>query len=71
MLIYLDKEAGRIYIVMEYCEGGDLSKVMETHKEETFFEEKQVSFLCRHTCCTHSILYTLHNPNIFFYYLLD
>ncbi|XP_016115296.1 serine/threonine-protein kinase Nek1-like isoform X2 [Sinocyclocheilus grahami] len=37
-----DSEAGRIYIVMEYCEGGDLSKVMETHKEERFFEEKQI-----------------------------
>ncbi|XP_016383695.1 calcium-dependent protein kinase 25-like isoform X1 [Sinocyclocheilus rhinocerous] len=37
-----DNEAGRIYIVMEYCEGGDLSKVMETHKEERFFEEKQI-----------------------------
>jgi len=49
MLIYLDKEAGRIYIVMEYCEGGDLSKIMETQKEERFFEEKQVSFLCRHS----------------------
>ncbi|KAI2646541.1 putative serine/threonine-protein kinase nek3 [Labeo rohita] len=39
-----DKEAGRIYIVMEYCEGGDLSKVMETRKEERFFEEKEASF---------------------------
>lgn len=58
MLIYLDKEAGRIYIVMEYCEGGDLSKVMETHKEERFFEEKQVSFLCRHThCACHSLYF--------------
>ncbi|KAF4111663.1 hypothetical protein G5714_008694 [Onychostoma macrolepis] len=37
-----DKEAGRIYIVMEYCEGGDLSKVMEKHKDEHFFEEKQI-----------------------------
>ncbi|XP_051744605.1 probable myosin light chain kinase DDB_G0271550 isoform X2 [Ctenopharyngodon idella] len=37
-----DKEAGRIYIVMEYCEGGDLSKIMETQKEERFFEEKQI-----------------------------
>ncbi|XP_050958142.1 serine/threonine-protein kinase 3 [Labeo rohita] len=37
-----DKEAGRIYIVMEYCEGGDLSKVMETRKEERFFEEKEI-----------------------------
>uniref|UniRef100_A0A673HFQ0 Serine/threonine-protein kinase Nek1-like n=1 Tax=Sinocyclocheilus rhinocerous TaxID=307959 RepID=A0A673HFQ0_9TELE len=32
MLIYLDNEAGRIYIVMEYCEGGDLSKILtNTH----------------------------------------
>ncbi len=68
MLIYLDKEAGRIYIVMEYCEGGDLSKVMETHKEERFFEEKQVSFLCRHIYCTHSILYTLNNPKKNFHF---
>ncbi|ROL53184.1 Serine/threonine-protein kinase Nek1 [Anabarilius grahami] len=37
-----DKEAGRIYIVMENCEGGDLSKIMETQKEEGFFEEKQI-----------------------------
>ncbi|KAL1272056.1 hypothetical protein QQF64_031072 [Cirrhinus molitorella] len=37
-----DKEAGRIYIVMEYCEGGDLSKVMETQKEERFLEEKEI-----------------------------
>ncbi len=57
MFIYLDKEAGRIYIVMEYCEEGDLSKVMGTHKEERFFEEKQVSFLCRHTYCTFCYLY--------------
>uniref|UniRef100_A0A8C2KF99 Si:dkey-192d15.2 n=1 Tax=Cyprinus carpio TaxID=7962 RepID=A0A8C2KF99_CYPCA len=41
-LIYLDNEAGRIYIVMEYCEGGDLSKVMEKHQEERFFEEQQI-----------------------------
>lgn len=57
MFIYLDKEAGRIYIVMEYCEGGDLSKIMETQKEEGFFEEKQVSFLCR------DIHYSLSNPH--------
>ncbi|XP_042615208.1 serine/threonine-protein kinase Nek1-like [Cyprinus carpio] len=37
-----DNEAGRIYIVMEYCEGGDLSKVMEKHQEERFFEEQQI-----------------------------
>ncbi|ROI15867.1 Serine/threonine-protein kinase Nek1 [Anabarilius grahami] len=40
-----DKEAGRIYIVMEYCEGGDLAKIMETQKEERSFEEKQNVFL--------------------------
>ncbi|XDV19362.1 hypothetical protein PO909_024846 [Leuciscus waleckii] len=40
MLIYLDKDAGRFYIVMEYCEGGDLSKVMK--KQKGVFEEKQI-----------------------------
>ncbi|KAG1960653.1 serine/threonine-protein kinase Nek1 [Pimephales promelas] len=37
-----EKEAGRIYIVMEYCEGGDLSKLMGKQKDERFFEEKQI-----------------------------
>ncbi len=45
MFIYLDKEAGRIYIVMEYCEEGDLSKSWEHIKKNVFFEEKQVRFL--------------------------
>lgn len=28
---------------MEFCADGDLSKRMQTQKEETFFEEEQVS----------------------------
>ncbi|XP_077083568.1 uncharacterized protein LOC143736762 [Siphateles boraxobius] len=35
-----DKDNQRFYIVMEYCEGGDLSKLME--KQKGVFEEKQI-----------------------------
>ncbi|XP_077085801.1 serine/threonine-protein kinase Nek4-like [Siphateles boraxobius] len=35
-----DKDTGRFYIVMEYCEGGDLSKLMQ--KQKGVFEEKQI-----------------------------
>ncbi|KAI7789499.1 putative serine/threonine-protein kinase Nek4, partial [Triplophysa rosa] len=45
-----DKEAGRIYIVMEFCEGGDLSKIMETQKKESFFEEKQILYWLVQIC---------------------
>lgn len=37
-----DKESGFFYIVMEFCADGDLSKRMQTQKEETFFEEEQI-----------------------------
>lgn len=56
MFIYVDKEAGRIYIVMEYCEGGDLSRIMGKQKDEKFFEEKQASF--------YYILFTLKHSHI-------
>ncbi|XP_056617306.1 uncharacterized protein LOC130432091 isoform X1 [Triplophysa dalaica] len=45
VVTYVDSfedEAGHIYIVMEFCEGGDLSNIMETQKNECFFEEKQI-----------------------------
>ncbi|RXN18503.1 serine threonine- kinase Nek4-like protein [Labeo rohita] len=37
-----DKEAGVFYIVMEYCEGGDLYERMKTQKEKGIFEEEQI-----------------------------
>ncbi|XDV11440.1 hypothetical protein PO909_000379 [Leuciscus waleckii] len=56
-----DKEAGRIYIVMEYCEGGDLSKIMEKQKNERFFEEKQILDWLVQICLA---LQHLHEKNI-------
>ncbi|KAG1926107.1 serine/threonine-protein kinase Nek1 [Pimephales promelas] len=56
-----DKDAGRIYIVMEYCEGVDLSKIMEKQKDESFFEEKQVLDWLVQICLA---LQYLHEKNI-------
>ncbi|KAK9971290.1 hypothetical protein ABG768_024664 [Culter alburnus] len=45
IVTYVDSfedEAGHIYIVMEYCEGGDLSKLMKLQKQNDSFEEKQI-----------------------------
>ncbi|XDV11346.1 hypothetical protein PO909_000312 [Leuciscus waleckii] len=56
-----DKEAGRIYIVMEYCEGGDLSRIMGKQKDESFFEEKQILDWLAQICLA---LQYLHEKNI-------
>ncbi|XP_052459284.1 uncharacterized protein LOC128017790 isoform X1 [Carassius gibelio] len=56
-----EDDAGRIYIVMEYCEGGDLSKVMETHQGESFFEEQQILDWLVQICLA---LRYLHEKNI-------
>ncbi|XP_077093915.1 uncharacterized protein LOC143746077 [Siphateles boraxobius] len=56
-----DKDAVRIYIVMEYCEGGDLSKIMGKQKEECCFEEKQVLDWLVQICLA---LQYLHEKNI-------
>ena len=32
----IDKVSTKIYIVMEYCEGGDLAKYISKHKKERF-----------------------------------
>ncbi len=75
MFIYLDNEAGRFYIVMEYCEEGDLSKTMQTQKDYRFFEEKQVHFFMPtystyiHT--VYSSLYPLNNSNTKCFNILD
>ncbi|XP_039508028.1 uncharacterized protein LOC120463186 isoform X2 [Pimephales promelas] len=57
-----EKEAGRIYIVMEYCEGGDLSKLMGKQKDERFFEEKQADGMKRHIC--HAVSLAGNLPHI-------
>ena len=37
----IDKEQSKIYIVMEYCEGGDISKMIKNcKKEKTFIPEE-------------------------------
>lgn len=46
---YLDTDAEFFYVVMEYCAGGDLKERMKAQKEKGFFEEQQVSVLCRNT----------------------
>lgn len=39
---YLDKSRGRLYMVMEYCDNGDLAKYIKRHKNERRYiaEEK-------------------------------
>ncbi|XP_073701998.1 uncharacterized protein [Garra rufa] len=37
-----DEGARRLYIVMEYCEGGDLYKKMQTQGRNGFFNEQQI-----------------------------
>jgi len=32
----IDKERTLIYIIMEYCEGGDLAQVIRKHRKERF-----------------------------------
>lgn len=34
---YLDKQKQKIYIVMEYCENGDLARYIKRHKQERNF----------------------------------
>ncbi|CAM4275538.1 unnamed protein product [Leuciscus chuanchicus] len=46
---------------MEYCEGGDLSKIMEKQKNERFFEEKQILDWLVQICLA---LQHLHEKNI-------
>jgi NIMA (never in mitosis gene a)-related kinase len=38
----IDKDQAKIYIVMEYCEGGDMAALIKKHKREKEFvsEEK-------------------------------
>ena len=34
---YLDKSMSKIFIVMEYCENGDLARYIKRHKQERSF----------------------------------
>ena len=31
---YLDKQTGKLYMVMEYCDNGDLARYIKRHKSE-------------------------------------
>lgn len=39
----IDKESAKIYIVMEYCEGGDMAAMIKRQKrEKQFFSEEKI-----------------------------
>ncbi|XP_067297787.1 uncharacterized protein [Pseudorasbora parva] len=39
---FKDEDNGQLFVVMEYCAGGDLHKAMQTQKEKGIFEERQI-----------------------------
>ncbi|XP_026107685.1 serine/threonine-protein kinase KIN3-like [Carassius auratus] len=58
--LFEDKEAG-LYVVMEYCGGGDLYQRMQEQKETGFFEEQQILDWLVQICLA---LQYIHKKNI-------